>query len=194
MPAVCARKAACPALLSECRRLRLHPDAGFQSDLVALDVHPVHPDLPGVTEIFPEAHPDEEERQDAAVHQDAFGPALLDENSVVRPDEPLRHSAALPDELGNAVPAVGHLAFAVSRREQKRPMQLRQQDAVPLARPAEPALPVEAVRPDAVPTAEHPLASRLPQEQWLPEQLRALPPLEREQARVRGHDRLMLEP
>jgi hypothetical protein len=138
-----------------------------------------------VTEIFPAVRPDEGERQGAAVHRDAFGPALPDDNSVAHPDEALRRSEALPDEPGSAVPAVAHLVFAVSRREQERPMELRQQDAAPQTCPAELALKVEAERPDATQLAEHQLASRQPQEQWLTEQLRALLQLEREQADVR---------
>ena len=138
-----------------------------------------------MTEIFPGLRPDEEERQGAAVQRDAFGPAPPDDNSVAQPDEALRRSEALPDEARNAVPAVARWVFAVSRREQKRPTEQRQQDAAPQACPAELALKVEAERPDAAQLAEHRLVSRQLQEQWLPEQLRALPQLEREQADVR---------
>ena len=145
-------------------------------------------------EIFPEARPDATERQDEAVHLDGSGPVPQDDNSVAHPDEALRRSAAPPDEPGSAVPAAAHLVFAVLRRVRKRPMELRQQDVAPLARPAEPALSVEAERPDAAQLAEHPLALRQLQEQWLPEQLRALPQLEREQADVRQTPELESKP
>jgi hypothetical protein len=118
-----------------------------------------------VAEIFPELRPDEEERQGVAVRQDAFGPALLDENFAVRLDEP-----------GNVVPAaVAHSVFAMSCREQKRSTELRQQDAALQARLAGPALRVEVERPDAAQRPAEHRASPVQRGHQLPEQLRALP-------------------
>lgn len=138
-----------------------------------------------MTEIFPEARPDAGERQGEAAHPGGFGPAPQDDNSVAHPGEALRRSVALPDEPGSADPALAHLVFGVSRREPKHPTELWRQDAVPQARPAEPALPVEEERPDAAQLAQHPLALWQLPEQWLPEQHRASPQLGREQEDVR---------